>query len=172
MKFYSEKTKELYDSVEALEAAEKELVDVEKIFALMEELAEKQVEVSEIATEIAMISGKPFSIPVITVLPDGTVRVKSETGMEGEIKPDGTITSNILFNKEVNSAPKATVMKNPTIELKGTGKFNPAVLDEIFGISGDKDVSKGPATVKVAGPQHITKNEADVLADILKSLSL
>lgn len=167
MKFYSEKTKELYDSVDALEAAEKALVDVEKIFCLIEELAEKQAEVSEIATEIAVITGKPFPVPEIIALPDGGIRVKSESGIEGEVKADGTITSNVPLSEDFKFVPKT-----PTIELKGTGQFNPAVLDEIFGISGDKNVSKGPATVKVAGPQHITKNEADVLADILKSLSL
>lgn len=167
MKFYSEKTKELYDSVEELEAAEKAIVDVEKIFDLIEKLAEKQTEVSEIATEIAAITGKPFPVPEVIALPDGSIRVKSEGGIEGEIKADGTITSNVSLNEDFKIAPKT-----PTIELKGTGMFNPAVLDEIFGVSGDKGVSKGPATVKVAGPKHITKNEADVLTDILKSLSL
>jgi deoxyribose-phosphate aldolase len=142
MKFYSEKTKELYDSVEALEAAEKSLHNFNKINELVDVLADKQVEVLKVATEIAKLTNKPFYVPEMAAMPDGKPKLKSSTGKKAEITSDGMVTTD--FSADINKAettPKTDAIKSST-KSKVDNKTEPKLFEEKFGITRDKAVNK------------------------------
>lgn len=83
MKFYSEVTGELYDDIKDLdraeaEASKKDLPEEEnilKIIEIIDEIATKQKEVVDLASQIAKIADDKFNIPGFVVYPDGSVNV-------------------------------------------------------------------------------------------------
>lgn len=83
MKFYSEVTGELYDDIKELdraeaEASKKDLLEEEnilKIIEIIDEIATKQKEVTDLASQIAKMTDEKFNIPGFVVYPDGSVNV-------------------------------------------------------------------------------------------------
>ena len=83
MKFYSEVTGELYDDIKDLnraeaEASKKDLLEEEnilKIIEIIDEIATKQKEVTDLASQIAKMTDEKFNIPGFVVYPDGSVNV-------------------------------------------------------------------------------------------------
>ena len=83
MKFYSEVTGELYDDIKDLDRAEAEaskedLLEEEsvlKIIEIINEIAAKQEEVIDLASQIAEMTDEKFNVPGFVVYPDGSVNV-------------------------------------------------------------------------------------------------
>lgn len=83
MKFYSEVTGELYDDIKDLdraeaEASKKDLLEEENILKIIEiinEIAAKQEEVIDLASQIAEMTDEKFNVPGFVVYPDGSVNV-------------------------------------------------------------------------------------------------
>ena len=83
MKFYSEVTGELYDDIKELdraeaEASKKDLLEEEnilKIIEIIDEIATKQKEVIDLASQIAKMTDEKFNIPGFVVRPDGSVNI-------------------------------------------------------------------------------------------------
>lgn len=141
MKFYSEITHELYDTVYALKAAEKieENKKHEKVKALIDDLTDAQLVCCEIATEIAKITGKNYTITEIIVSPEGNLTIGDETFVtDEEDEDDGDpIVTNIFSPKHPSPSKEFTITCNNSI-------VDDALLKEFFGI----DFSKGKTEVK------------------------
>ena len=83
MKFYSEVTGELYDDIKDLDRAEAaaskgdalEEENILKIIEIIDEIAAKQKEVIDLASQIAKMTDEKFNIPGFVVYPDGSVNV-------------------------------------------------------------------------------------------------
>lgn len=83
MKFYSEVTGELYDDIKDLDRAEAEASkgdaleeeNILKIIEIIDEIATKQKEVVDLASQIAEMTDDKFNIPGFVVYPDGSVNV-------------------------------------------------------------------------------------------------
>lgn len=83
MKFYSEVTGELYDDIKDLDRAEAEASkgdaleeeNILKIIKIIDEIATKQKEVVDLASQIAEMTDEKFNIPGFVVYPDGSVNV-------------------------------------------------------------------------------------------------
>ena len=83
MKFYSEVTGELYDDIKDLDRAEAaaskgdalEEENILKIIEIIDEIATKQKEVTDLASQIAKMTDEKFNIPGFVVYPDGSVNV-------------------------------------------------------------------------------------------------
>ena len=83
MKFYSEVTGELYDDIKDLDRAEAkaskgdilEEENILKIIEIIDEIATKQKEVIDLASQIAKMTDEKFNIPGFVVYPDGSVNV-------------------------------------------------------------------------------------------------
>lgn len=83
MKFYSEVTGELYDDIKDLDRAEAEASkgdaleeeNILKIIEIIDEIATKQKEVTDLASQIAKMTDEKFNIPGFVVYPDGSVNV-------------------------------------------------------------------------------------------------
>lgn len=157
MKFYSEKTQKLYDSIEELKAAEKSLDDTE-VMALIDELAEKHTKVSDVALEIAKITGKSFAVPEVIAFPNGTLRIASRCGMEREIKLDGTVASTKTKTIKEEDAVQS---QKPAPKLEN---IDPKVINKIFE---DKSVKEESALPK---KRALTKEEIGILAELFDSL--
>lgn len=142
MKFYSEITHDLYDTVDALKAAEqaikKEEEKAAKIFALADKIVDAQLVCCEIATEIAKITGKDYVIPEIIVSPEGNLTIGNETFIadeEDEDDGDPIVTNN--FPKHPSPSKEFTITCNNSI-------VDDVLLKEFFGL----DFSKGKTEVK------------------------
>jgi hypothetical protein len=141
MKFYSEITHDLYDTVDALKAAEQAIEEEEKaakIFALADKIVDAQLVCCEIATEIAKITGKDYVIPEIIVSPEGNLTVGNETFIADEEDEDGgdpIVTNN--FPKHPSPSKEFTITCNNPI-------VDDTLLKEFFGL----DFSKGKTEVK------------------------
>lgn len=157
MKFYSEKTQKLYDSIEELKAAEKSLDDTE-VMALIDELAEKHTKVSDVALEIAKITGKSFAVPEVIAFPNGTLRIASRCGMEREIKLDGTVAST---KTKAIKEEDAVQSQKPAPKLEN---IDPKAINKIFE---DKSVKEESALPK---KRALTKEEIGILAELFDSL--
>lgn len=135
MKFYSEITKELYDSVDALNAAEKieENKKHEKIIELIDDLTDVQLEVVQIAGEIAKLIGKDFEVSGLIANPQGDLTVISKDGIYGTVKADGTVVPGEV-TKEHSADCKCGCHDNTaSFEVKNA-KINPKLLEDAFGI--------------------------------------
>ena len=95
MKFYSEVTGDFYDNIKDLERAEAEaskedLLEEEsvlKIIEIINEIAAKQEEVIDLASQIAEMTDEKFNVPGFVVYPDGSVNVTMiDETKEEEIK--------------------------------------------------------------------------------------
>ena len=83
MKFYSEVTGELYDDIKDLDRAEAEASkgdaleeeNILKIIEIIDEIAAKQADVIDLASQIAKITDDKFNVPGFVVYPDGSVNV-------------------------------------------------------------------------------------------------
>ena len=83
MKFYSEVTGELYDDMKNLEQAEaeaskKDLLEEEnilKIIEIIDEIATKQKEVTDLASQIAKMTDEKFNVPGFVVYPNGSINI-------------------------------------------------------------------------------------------------
>ena len=83
MKFYSEVTGELYDDIKDLDRAEAaaskgdalEEENILKIIEIIDEIATKQKEVTDLASQISKMTDEKFNIPGFVVYPDGSVNV-------------------------------------------------------------------------------------------------
>ena len=95
MKFYSEVTGELYDDIKDLDRAEAEASkgdaleeeNILKIIEIINEIASKQEEVIDLASQIAEMTDEKFNVPGFVVYPDGSVNVTmvDETKGKGEV---------------------------------------------------------------------------------------
>ena len=132
MKFYSEVTNKLYDSVDALNAAEKieENKKHEKVMELIDDLTEAQLEVVEIAGEIAKLTGKDFEVSGLIINPQGDLTVISKEGIYGTIKADGTLIPGEV-TKEHPADCKCGCHGNTSFEVKNA-KIDPKVLEDIL----------------------------------------
>ena len=134
MKFYSEITKELYDSVDALNAAEKveENKKYEKVIELIDDLTDVQLEVVQIAGEIAKLTGKDFEVSGLIANPQGDLTVISKDGIYGTVKADGTVVPG-ESEKEHPADCKCSCHGDASFEVKDE-KINLKVLEDIFDI--------------------------------------
>ena len=174
MKFYSEITHELYDTVDALKAAEKneENKKHEKVMALIEDLTDAQLVCCEIATEIAKITGKNYTISEIIVSPEGNLTIGDETFVADEDdEEDQPIVTDTPSSKRPFAPQEFTITCNkPIVDDK--------LLKELFGI----DFSKGKTEVKepikvttkpnstVINGRKLSDDEVLDMLDILRSL--
>ncbi len=135
MKFYSEITKELYDSVDALNAAEKieENKKHEKVMELIEDLTEAQLDVVEIAGEIAKLTGKDFEVSGLIVNPQGDLTVISKDGTYGTVKADGTVVPGEVVKTHPADCKCGCHDNTASFEVKNA-KINPKLLEDAFGI--------------------------------------
>jgi hypothetical protein len=140
MKFYSEITHELYDTVDALKAAEKieENKKHEKVKALIDDLTDAQLVCCEIATEIAKITGKNYTITEIIVSPEGNLTIGDETfEVDGDDEEDQLVVTDTPSSKRPFAPQEFTITCNNSI-------VDDALLKEFFGL----DFSKGKTEVK------------------------
>lgn len=94
MKFYSKVTGELYDDIKDLEQAEAEASkgdlleeeEVLKIIEIIDEIATKQKEVTDLASQIAKMTDEKFNVPGFVVYPNGLINITmvNETKEEKE----------------------------------------------------------------------------------------
>lgn len=83
MKFYSEVTGELYDDIKDLDRAEAEASkgdvleeeNILKIIEIIDEIATKQKEVADLASQIAEMTDEKFNVPGFVVHPNGSVNI-------------------------------------------------------------------------------------------------
>ena len=83
MKFYSEVTGELYDDIKDLdraeaEASKKDLLEEEnilKIIEIIDEIATKQKEVTDLASQIAKMTDEKFNVPGFGVYANGVINI-------------------------------------------------------------------------------------------------
>ena len=178
MKFYSEITHDLYDTVDALEAAERAIKEEErkvaKISALADKLADAQLVCCEIAAEIAKITGKDYTISEIIVSPEGNLTIGDETFIVDEDEDeneDRPIVTNIFSSKHPSPSQEFTITCDNAV-------FDDKLLKELFGL----DFSKGRTEVKepikvtekpnssVINGRKLSDNEILDMLDILRSL--
>ena len=127
MKYYSEVTGELYDDIKDLdraeaEASKKDLLEEENILKIIEiinEIAAKQEEVVDLASQIAKMTDEKFNVPGFVVYPDGSVNVT----MVDETKEEDVEVSNNECKHHCD-----TDAKSVTHSFKGT----PQVDDDIM----------------------------------------
>ena len=126
MKFYSEVTGELYDDIKDLDRAEAaaskgDALEEENILTIIEiidEIATKQKEVIDLASQIAKMTDEKFNIPGFVVYPDGSVNVT----MVDEAKEKEEVSKNECKHHCDTDA------KSVTHSFKGT----PQVDDDIM----------------------------------------
>ena len=172
MKFYSEITKELYDSVDALNAAEKieENKKHEKVMELIDDLTDAQLEVVEIAGEIAKLTGKDFEVSGLIVNPQGDLSVISKDGTYGTVKADGTVVPGEVAKTHpadckcgCHDGAASFEVKNAKIDLKA--------LEDIFGIPTGKVAPKAnPIVLDGHKDKKLTDKEFMSLLEALTSL--
>lgn len=167
MKFYSEITKEMYDTVEALEAAELKIQSTDKIFELLDNLADKQCEVLMVAAELAAIMGDKFTVPAMTVCPDGSLEVDKDNET---IRLDAN-TGDIVSVKNKTNSPKADEVKvkmpmgsSVTMECK----VDPIEFEDILGLFSKPHVNGTASATPVV--KNLSGKEVQSLLDALKSL--
>ena len=171
MKFYSEVTKELYDSVDALNAAEKieENKKHEKVMDLIDDLTDAQLDVVEIAGEIAKLTGKDFEVSGLIVTPQGDLSVISKDGTYGTVKADGTVIPGEVA--KVHPADcKCGCHGDASFEVKNA-KIDLKALEDIFGIPTGKVASKAnPIVLDGHKDKKLTEKEFMSLLEALTSL--
>lgn len=167
MKFYSEVTKELYDSIDALNAAEKaeENKKHEKVMELIEALTEAQLDVVEIAGEIAKLTGKDFEVSGLIVNPQGDLTVVSRDGTYGTVKADGTVVPGEVVKAHPADCKCGCHDNTASFEVKNA-KINPELLENAFGIPTGKT---GPILNGHKG-KKLTEKEFMSLLEALTSL--
>ena len=126
MKFYSEVTGELYDDIKDLDRAEAkaskgdilEEENILKTIEIIDEIATKQKEVIDLASQIVKITDEKFNVPGFVVRPDGSVNVT----MVDETKEKEEVSKNECKHHCDTDA------KSVTHSFKGT----PQVDDDIM----------------------------------------
>lgn len=172
MKFYSEITKELYDSVDALNAAEKieENKKHEKVMELIDDLTEAQLDVVEIAGEIAKLTGKDFEVSGLIVNPQGDLTVISKDGTYGMVKADGTVVPGEVVKAHPADCKCGCHDNTASFEVKNA-KIDPKVLEDIFGIPTGKVAPKAnPIILDGHKDKKLTEKEFMSLLEALTSL--
>lgn len=167
MKFYSELTNELYDSIDALNAAEKAEVNKkhEKVMELIDDLTEAQLNVMEIAGEIAKLTDKDFEVSGLIVSPQGDVAVISKDGTYGTVKADGTVVPGEVVKTHPADCKCGCHDNTASFEVKNA-KINPELLENAFGIPTGK---MGPILNGHKG-KKLTEKEFMSLLEALTSL--
>lgn len=171
MKFYSEITKELYDSVDALNAAEKieENKKHEKVMSLIDDLAEAQLDVVEIAGEIAKLTGKDFEVSGLIVNPQGDLTVINKDGTYGTVKADGTVVAGEAAKAHPADC-KCGCHGDASFEVKNA-KIDLKALEDIFGIPTGKVAPKAnPIVLDGHKDKKLTEKEFMSLLEALTSL--
>lgn len=172
MKFYSEVTEKLYDSIDALEAAEKKVEEdkkYDKFMELTDKLSDAMLVCTEIAEELAKLTGKDFVIPEIIVTPTGNLAIADGVYLSDECKCEGECKCG---KAPVKSEPeKETNPLNITLTCSNP-KVDEDILNSLFGFSKGKKESKEPVKVTSKPNANVIKGKKFSDAELLNMLEI
>lgn len=182
MKFYSEITGKMYDTIEELETSEKKTMSADKVCKLFDEMANKQIEIIRLAQQVVEITNEDFVVPKTTICVNGSTKFEFPNGETTILDKTGMITASTMKSPEIE--PMTTKSNQNSAPAPDTGAIKIKYTDEKekldalvnFLESLGKHGKVGNASFESMTPhptikaKKLSDNEVKNLMDVLDSL--